>query len=325
LRLVAAERRTFTGPARYLEDPANRADLATYLADLIGSGPTGSTGSAPDYGFGDGAGAGPGVDDDADVGAGGQSYGEMAEALIAAVVPDGQPVDLLVLAYSIHDVQPGRATATYLSSVCPGTPLSFAICDQGSAAAFTGLRIAMDYRGNQADPARTDGGRVLLIVAEQAGLAYPVAPSANNAARPGQHRGVALLFEREPAEREPAEGAKAGPEGSARLVGLRQRPGLAAADVAEQAAAELAKLSAGHLRVRVLANPALGDLWDGRPAGEPRIGPADQPATGPWWQLLDELATPQSARQPAEQPDLLVAADYDPDLGYLCLAAFTPR
>lgn len=274
LKLVAAERRTFAGPARYLDDQANRADLAAYLADLTGAAPAGHQAMPVD---------------------GGQSYGEMAEALIAAVVPPDKPVDLLVLAYSIHDVQPGRATATYLSSVCPGTPLSFAICDQGSAAAFTGLRIALDYRAAQAG---TGGGRVLLIVLEQAVLPYPTA-----AVRPARHRGVALLFEREPAQSGQFDGA--------RLVGLRQRPGLAAADVAEQAAAELAELSAD--RALVLASPALAEHWPDRDGGR-RTSPADQPVTGLWWQLLDELGT--------EQPDLLVAADYDPELGYLCLAAF---
>jgi hypothetical protein len=292
LRLVAAERRTFAGPARYLDDPANRAALGTYLADLPGSGTPG-----PDQLL-----AGPDHGDD------GQSYGEMAEALIGAVLPDDRPVTLLVLAYSIHDVQPGRATATYLSSVCPGTPLSFAICDQGSAAAFTGLRIARDY---QPDPQR-----VLLIVLEQAGLPYPT-----SAARPAQHRGVALLFEHDAFEVGPAVGATVGVDAPPRLVGLRQRPGLAAAEVAEQAAADLADLSAGYARVRVLANPALAGDWPRRSADGLRIGPADQPATGLWWQLLDELAAGRQTAGPAT-PDLLVAADYDPELGYLCLAAF---
>ncbi|MBV9824022.1 MAG: 2-hydroxy-acid oxidase, partial [Actinobacteria bacterium] len=50
-----------------------------------------------------------------------------------------------------------------------------------------------------------------------------------------------------------------------------------------------------------------------------RTGPAGQPSTGVWWQLLDELAA-----QPDERPDLIVAADYDPELGYLSLAAFEP-
>jgi 4-hydroxymandelate oxidase len=44
--------------------------------------------------------------------------------------------------------------------------------------------------------------------------------------------------------------------------------------------------------------------------------PPGQPSTGVWWGLIDELAGD------AGQPDLLVVADYDPGLGYLCLTAF---
>ncbi|HEX8768439.1 MAG TPA: hypothetical protein VF714_08725, partial [Jatrophihabitans sp.] len=128
LRLVRAERRTFSGPSRFLSDPANRAAVSSYLSDLPRPHPTEASGAppvlvAPDQGH---------------------SYGEMAEALIGALVPAEEPVGLLVLAYSVHDVQPGRATATYLSSVCPGTPMAFAISDQGSAAAYSALRIARD-------------------------------------------------------------------------------------------------------------------------------------------------------------------------------------
>ena len=60
----------------------------------------------------------------------------MAEAVIARAVLPGEDVDLLVLAYAIPDITPGRATATYLSHICPGNPLAFAICDQG-----TGRRV----------------------------------------------------------------------------------------------------------------------------------------------------------------------------------------
>jgi hypothetical protein len=44
--------------------------------------------------------------------------------------------------------------------------------------------------------------------------------------------------------------------------------------------------------------------------------PPGQPSTGVWWGLIDELASDVG------RPDLLVAADYDPGLRYLCLAAF---
>jgi hypothetical protein len=46
------------------------------------------------------------------------------------------------------------------------------------------------------------------------------------------------------------------------------------------------------------------------------VMPPGQPSTGVWWGLLDELAGD------AARADLLVAADYDPGLRYLCLTAF---
>jgi 4-hydroxymandelate oxidase len=289
LWLVGAERRVFAGSTGFLDDPANRADLATYLTDL--------TRPYPESRYSEGSSSADGS----------HSYGEMAEELIRTLVPADRPVDLLVLAYAIHDVQPGRATATYLSSVCPGTPLSFAISDQGTAAAFSGLRIVRDYLTAPVSSTASGAGpgagrRALLIVLEQAGLPYPSA-----AARPAEHRGVAMLFDTGGTGQS---GGPAAPTG--RLVGLRQRPNRVGGGVAEQAAADLAELADGYSRVRMVAGPALVDAWPGRP-DELRVGPAGQPATGVWWQLLDELGT---------GPDLLVAADYDPELGYLCLAGF---
>ena len=297
LRLVSAERRTFSGPARFLADPANRAAVSTYLSDLTRPYPAVSDAPpvlvAPEQGH---------------------SYGEMAEELIGALVPAGQPVGLLVLAFSVHDVQPGRATATYLSHICPGDPMAFAICDQGSAAAFSALRIARDY------PAPDGCLRSLVIVVEQAALPYQVVGSA----LPAQHRGVAMLFENGPGPAAAgaagggtagAGGAGAGGAGAGgpRLVGLVQRPNLAPAAVAGQATADLAELSAGYPEVRLVLSHALAAAWPGHPSG--RVGPAGQPSTGVWWQLLDEL----DAR--TDHPSLLVAADYDPDLRCLCLAA----
>lgn len=286
LWLVSAARQAFAGSAAFLDDPAHRAEVAAYLADLPGAASV----SGP---------SGLGALD------GGHSYGEMAEALIQALAP-AEPVDLLVLAYAVHDVQPGRATATYLSSLCPGTPLSFAVSDQGPAAAFTGLRIAQAYLAGGSAGVGGAGvggaaGRALLVVAEQAGQPYP-----SSGVRPAEHRGLALLLA----------GGNAPAGATGRLTGLRQRPAVAPDDVAGQAAADLAELSAGHRSVRVVASPALARLW--APDGL-RTGPAGQPSTGVWWQLLDELDTELS-----EPADLIVAADYDPELGYLCLAAFEP-
>ena len=161
-------RRTFTGPAKFLADPGNRARVGEYLADAARpyarEVPAALFGEPPSPALG-------------------HSYGEMAEALIGPAVSADEPVGLLVLAFSIHDLRPGRQTAAYLSHLTPGAPMAFAICDQGSAAAFSGLRIAREYASSAGIR------RALLIVVEQAALPYDCPVPV-----PAQHRGVAMLY-----------------------------------------------------------------------------------------------------------------------------------
>jgi hypothetical protein len=237
MRLIRTERMTFTGPADFLTDGARRADVGVYLTDM-----TRPFGTTPD----------PELS--------GHSYGEMAGALVAAVVPAAEPVDLLVLAFAIHDMWPGRATATYLSHICPGTPLSFAICDQGSAAPFTALRIIREY----------DRKRALLIVVEQSALPY-----SSPATPPVQHRGVAMLY-----------GDGTGP----RIAGIRQHPDVVPEAVAELASRDIADLSADLGNVRVVLSDALANAWPGHP-DHTRVPPG-QPGTGVWWHLADALTGP---------------------------------
>ncbi|WP_457030070.1 hypothetical protein [Kitasatospora sp. P5_F3] len=117
----------------------------------------------------------------------GHAYGEMGEALIDRLGLTGdQPVDLLILAFAVPDVQPGRAVTLHLARRCPGQPLAFAIGDQGSAVPFTALRIADQY-------ARTGGcRRALVLILEQSALHYlPAGP----VVLPKRHQGVLLLLE----------------------------------------------------------------------------------------------------------------------------------
>jgi hypothetical protein len=101
----------------------------------------------------------------------GFSYGDLAAAVIADVLVPGDEVDLLVLAYAMPDVSPGRATATWLSHICPGGPFAVGICDEGSAIGFAGLRLLRDYYRAGVSL------RSLLIVVEQPSLPYdPPAP-----------------------------------------------------------------------------------------------------------------------------------------------------
>lgn len=276
LSLIRAERQAFHGPAEFLRDPVNRASVGAYLADL-----------GRPYGIE----APPGQFADPLSPALGQSYGEMGESLIRALVPADEPADLLVLTFSVHDLRPSQATAAHLSHVCPGTPMSFAICDQGSAAPFSGLRVAGEYA------ASLGLRRVLLIVAEQAGLPY-----ASAATLPSGDWGVAML-------------CGDTPDPSARVAGLRQHPAVGADRVPELAGADLAELSAGRRDVRLVLSHTLAQAWAAPPADQVRVAEPGQPTTGIWWELVDEL-TGQAGR-----PGLVVAADYDPGLRYLCLAA----
>ncbi|WFF05692.1 2-hydroxy-acid oxidase [Micromonospora sp. WMMD1076] len=303
LRLLRAARSTTTGPAALLGDPVLRERTAGYLADL----------TRP-YGL-----SVPGGLFDAPSGAFGQSYGEMAAELIPAVVPPDEPVDLLVLAFAVHDVLPGRATAAYLSHVCPGTPMSFALCDQGSAAAFTGLRIAREYGCR----------RALLVTAEQAVLPYDTAVPG-----PARHRTVAMLYGTAADDSTRSGGGASGtdngdggtgcgPEridlgGDAGVTALRQHADVRADDVAALAAAEVRELTAGRTDVAVVLGADLAAVWPGPGGGAVTTGPERQPSTGVWWALLDRLA------EDAARPRPVVTADYEPGLGYLSVVALAP-
>jgi hypothetical protein len=275
LALVRSVRRVFDGPAEFLADPDNRARIAEYVTDLAEAY---GRKVPPDL-FGERRSAELG-----------QSYGEMAGSLIDSVVSNVEPVDLLILAFAVHDLRPGRQTAAYLSHRTPGAPMAFAICDQGSAAAFTGVRIAREYA------ASVGIQRALLIVVEQAALPYdcPVP-------LPAQHRGVAMLYAADPAP-------------STRLAGLRQHAAVAEEDVAAVAAADLADLTAGHGEVSLVLGDALAARWSAPAAARVRVVPAGQPSTGVWWELVDELDTVHKG--------YIVAAAYDAELRYLCLTAF---
>ncbi len=280
LYLVRSVRRTFTGPAEFLADPGNRARVSEYLTDMARpyarEVPRALFSEPPSPALG-------------------QSYGEMAEALVGAAVPADEPVDLLVLAFSIHDLRPGRQTAAYLSHVTPGAPMAFAICDQGSVAAFSGMRIAREYSSSAGIR------RALLIVVEQAALPYACPVTV-----PSQHRGVAMLY---------GDGA----EPAARVADVRQHPGVRPDGVADVAAADLTELAAGHRAVALVLSDALAAVWTAPAGVRVRVMPPGQPSTEVWWGLIDELTAD------AGRPDLVVAADYDPGLRYLCLAAFDTR
>lgn len=231
----------------------------------------------------------------------GHAFGEMAEPLITALAPEGaDPIDLLVLAYDLHDLQPGRATATYLSHLCPGNPLAFSVCDQGTAAAFSALRLIGIYAGAGSCQ------RALLLVTEQSALHYRPAAAA---ALPERHAAVALLLEK---------------SGSAGLP-VRQHPDVSADRAPALLLEELDQLLAGRTGVRLilgagLSGPDRPPLKLPSAVGNVIPAPTGQPCTGSWW----ELAANQ--QRWSEQSRFVVVADYDPSLEYLslCAADFAP-
>lgn len=220
----------------------------------------------------------------------GHSYGDMAEPLIEALVPPDAPVDLLVIAYGVHDVRLGRATATYLSGRCPGGPLAFAVCDQGVAAAFSALRLI------NAHTATGDCRRALLLVAEQAAVPYELA---GPAPVPDRHAAVGLLLE---------------PSGPWQQVALRTHTAVPADKVATLLAEEVAGLAAGRSDVTLVAGAGLPvDQSTVGSVGTVRRADAGTPYTGIWSALCEA-----QVRRPGR---LVLLADHDPTLGYLCVAA----
>jgi 4-hydroxymandelate oxidase len=265
LRVAGAWRRAFDEASDSARDPALRA----YLTDMLRP-----------YGLS--------VAEDRL--AQGQSYGEMASALLAEAAIGGA-VDLLVFAFAVPDAAPWRATACYLSHLCPGQPFAFAVCDQGVAAPFTALRLIHEY-------ARAGlCGRALLVVAEQAAMPYQPAMAA---VTPARHAVVTLLFDH---------------SGSYQLGAVRIQAGVASTQAPGLLARAAADLAAGP-ELTTVVGPCLtaGALSAGLP-GQVVTAPPEQPCTGVWWEVAGALP-----RWAAEGRRLLLA-DYDPLLGHLCLAS----
>ena len=296
--LRRAVRLAFPGPAELAGDTVHAGRLDVYLTDLLGQ---------YEHKLERGA-----LERDAEPG--GQSYGEMAEALIKLAVPDGESVDLLILAYAIPDITPGRATATYLTHVCPGKPMAFAVSDQGAAAGFTGLRLIRDYAGT--------GGprRALLLVVEQAELPYDLGVPV---AVPTGHSGVALLFGdlTETSDTPGSPGSPGSPD-RARLDSVIDSvsvyPGLEGAALADQVGALFAG-TAGSPDTGGATAILSAEFATRVPAptgpSQVRIAAAGQPYTGVWWELAGALAEAGTCGS------RILLADYAPESQYLCFAA----
>ncbi|MEV8326319.1 hypothetical protein [Kitasatospora sp. NPDC056731] len=194
----------------------------------------------------------------------GHSYEELAADLLREALAEDEPVDLLILAFDTPDVRPGAPSSLALSRSCPGTPLAFAVCDQGVAAAFTALRLAVDYH-------RTGScRRAVVVLAEQTALHHePAAP----VSLPERHGVVVLVCEEAP-----------GPD-----MTIHQMPGAGLSDtVVRDRAAELGP------------DPALV-LGPGLAGAD---GAAAQPFTGAWAELAEQLPAWRAQGRPVLVADL---------------------
>ncbi|MFJ9950894.1 hypothetical protein [Kitasatospora sp. NPDC091207] len=218
----------------------------------------------------------------------GHSYAELAEGLLEEALADGVPVDLLILAFDSPDVRPGAPSSLALSRSCPGSPLAFALCDQGSAVAFSALRVAAEYQRTGACR------RAVVVLAEQTALHYrPAAP----VELPERHGVVVLVLDE-----------TAGAE-----LTIRQSSAVDA-DMAGKVLND---------EVRALAEDAAVLLDAGLAAGaggepvvdqgrEPAVvAPPGQPFTGLWAELAGRLPDWQARGRP------VLAAGLDRRLGVL--------
>lgn len=219
----------------------------------------------------------------------GHDFGQMAEGLLGKALPAGEPADLLILAFSSPDVRPGAPAALHLSRHCPGQPTAFAVCDQGSAAAFTALRIAAAHH-------RTGGcRRAVIVLAEQSALHYEAPEPVD---LPEQHRAVVLVCEENAGE------------------GLRVRQ-----QAQPDRSQALRSVLADHRELGREATLLLAaDLAAAAPPTDSHDTPGavgtarpGQPFTGVWTLLADRLAQRPEAGGP------LLVADHDRRLGRLSI------
>jgi hypothetical protein len=222
----------------------------------------------------------------------GHTYAEMAEQLLRDVVGDDEQIDMLILAYAIHDVRPGQSTAMYLSQLCPNRPMAFTVCDQGIAGPYTAVRIASEYLRSG------DYVRALIIIAEQDALHYePPAGLGIPRAVPEGHGAAAVLFDG---------------VGTAGVSSVREVPSVAPQDVRDLLRGQLSDPSESR-RVLILGSGLSKDDADGLGIDDVIAAPDGQPCTGVWYELAQGY--PAWARDGA----LITLADYDRQLRTLCL------
>lgn len=218
------------------------------------------------------------------------SYSSMAAEMLAALPPRVGRIDHIVLAHATPDIDCRASVGCFLVEAA-GDPIVFGVSDQGLAAPFTALRVAADFpRGERVS------GRTVVLVLDQSSVPWEVP---RRELVPACDAAVALVLQPAPA---------------GRGVLLGQHSAVPPADVpdllveylhavAAWSAAPVTLVAGRHVPLTPAACAGVGQI---------RRVPEGRVCTGVW-ATMHELVG-----QPA--PGVMVLAEYDPDLRYLCLA-----
>ncbi|GAA3283564.1 hypothetical protein Dvina_38580 [Dactylosporangium vinaceum] len=223
----------------------------------------------------------------------GNTYAEMARVLAEAVEPDGEPVELCVVAHATPDLDCRYSAVTHLTEAVTGNRLSLSLLENGSCAPYTALRVAAEY-------GRRHGWRRILVLAlDQATLPYekrfPAGTSPAHHA-PAGDAGVALLLTT---------------DGTGAPIHVEHRSGIAPAEALAAAADTLADLHRRHGPVgEVLVDG--GGVDFGRLSPAARVAPIGYRATGVFG-LLDGYG-------PGRVQPATALVSYDPQTGDLGVA-----
>ena len=240
------------------------------------------------------------------------SFAFLAERLLGHLAGQ-EPPDVIVVAHSAPDCEPGRSLSGHLTTLLPNEPLCFAVSDQEGLSPFSALNA---IRGLAAPGWR----RALMLVLDQSTLPY--APQLEPAGRtaPADHV-VGLLFS--------ADAAVPGWS----LSALRQRQQVPPEAVHSTLAEIAAELPPGPGPagpspadpVTVLAGPGISAaclpprLWgaEASDAGELLTAPpSGPPCVAAWAALARVFGSAQAGR--------VIVTQYDPALSGLGVAVLDP-
>jgi 4-hydroxymandelate oxidase len=182
--------------------------------------------------------------------AGHNSGTDMAADLVRSMGRPTAPIDLIVVAQSVPDIDIDRFAACELTAMLPGATLGFGVTDQGLATSFTALRVADAYAGSGV------ASGVMVVLIDQSTIPFDTDVPA--ALRPTVDAAVALVF---------------GPAGLHDGMSVRQITDVAPADVSMRLAAELPHdIGTVVLGTGIDAVPDLPATTVTAPPGQPTTG-----------------------------------------------------